>query len=591
MKIGEIYCQTAEFIGKFEPLKDAQDPPEELRKNLRLSDLKCSPEEVVALASFGALTGGIICGSFLILALVMRLSLLVPAATSSLPVLLYFSLGSYPEWKAKKRRKKSLEGTPRLISYLTVALQINPNLEKATIFSASRTEKSVGDSFRNEIWKACLGVHKNVHDALSKFSEGWGAENNELKRAIDLIKSSISERNERTRKRILDQALNTSFEGIRNRMEKFAANVQLPTTVIYGIGVLLPLVLLAVLPVISSTGFRLSGTQLALIYCLILPLGVYILERHILSKRPEPFSNPEIPSKDDRRKAIAVSVSVLIAIPSGAILLGLSNTMITLAALWGISLSITAFCYLSSVKTFEVREMNRELEEEFCDALTQLGSRLKSNIPVEEALLKTAETTKGGQISKILERTSTNLKMGGMSTRSAFFDPEDGSLKEVHSKSVLHTFRMLVSLLNRSSETAGEAILQTGKHLKRMNEAEKRVRRTLQSVISSMKSVALFFGPFVASVTVQLQQVLSEKTQSMPIFGMNVRISSPTFLGVLGTYVIIITLLLTVYTVEIEIGDDGPMKRMSIARALPTAITVFTAGLILGGQLMSILIG
>ncbi len=105
-----------------------------------------------------------------------------------------------------------------------------------------------------------------------------------------------------------------------------------------------------------------------------------------------------------------------------------------------------------------------------------------------------------------------------------------------------------------------------------------------------MKSVALFFAPFVAAVTVQLQQLLSEKTQNLPLFGAKVQISSPTFLGVLGIYVIMITILLSNYTVEIKIGNDKLAKKMTIAKALPTATTVYTIGLILGGQMLTFLL-
>ena len=40
-----------------------------------------------------------------------------------------------------------------------------------------------------------------------------------------------------------------------------------------------------------------------------------------------------------------------------------------------------------------------------------------------------------------------------------------------------------------------------------------------------------------------------------------------------------------------ELGEDGLAKRMAIASALPVALGVFTAGAILGGQMLGALIG
>ena len=68
-------------------------------------------------------------------------------------------------------------------------------------------------------------------------------------------------------------------------------------------------------------------------------------------------------------------------------------------------------------------------------------------------------------------------------------------------------------------------------------------------------------------------------------------ISPPAFLFVLGAYIVILTAILINYAVEIELGDDRLAKRMAIASALPVALGVFTAGAILGGQMIGAMIG
>jgi len=45
------------------------------------------------------------------------------------------------------------------------------------------------------------------------------------------------------------------------------------------------------------------------------------------------------------------------------------------------------------------------------------------------------------------------------------------------------------------------------------------------------------------------------------------------------------------YAVEIELGDDPLAKRVALARALPIALGVFTLGAVVGGQMLTAIIG
>lgn len=591
MSFGRLYERLCGIAGRSEWLRGIQDPPEDLERNLDFLEMEVDGEEVVALAVLGAMVSGTLSALLLLYSLISGLSLVISGISALLPLLIYLLVGWYPSWRSRNERGSGLGGALKLVSYMTISLKMNPNLERAAEFSAKQSRRSLGRSFREELWRVYVNASSSAREALTKFARRWEDQSPELKRSIDLIKSSVSENTEEGRREILDRALKTSFEGVRGRMEDFADDLQLPTIVIYGIGVLLPLVLVAVLPVISSTGLRVGGAELGLIYCVALPATIYLLEKQVLAERPSTFPTPDIPSRDSVRVALSASLPALSLPVILTVLLDLDPMVETMAVLWGLAGGVSLFCYLSSAETYRVRERNLALEEEFCGALTQLGNQLESNRPPEDAFRRTAGFTEGSEASEVLEKTSANLRAGGMDVRSALFDPEVGSLREVHSTPIRNTFRLLTELLDRGTRSAGEAMLHTASHLERLKEVEKKVRRDLREIVSSMKSVAFFFAPLVASVTVQLQRVLSEKTSGLPIFGEGVQISTSTFLGTLGFYIITLTVLLSTYTVEIERGDDGLMKRMEIARGLPVAMTVFTFGLFLGQQMMKFLIG
>lgn len=588
MDFDEFYFQFCKLGGKFERLKEVQTPSEELRQNLKKVELNLSGKEVVASAYLAAILSSLIVLTALIGMFMLRFSTMILIILGPSPLFFYYAVGWYPKWKAEKGKSTSLGRFPQLISYLSAALRFNPNLENAITLLTNKKE-NFGKDLHRELWKTYLASNNSVEDALTEFSNKLDDEDEGIKRSIDLIKSSVSEQEYESRKKILDRSVKICFEEIQDKVESFASGLQLPTTVIYGVGVLLPLVLLAVLPIISSTGVKITGLEIGLLYCFIIPIGIFGLQKKTLSKRPVTFSNPEIELRQNKIQTYSFTFLTFTTPIIAGLALKVSNSLMMLLILWGIGGGISIFCYLSSKKSYEIREKNKKLEKEFSASLTQLASQLKSGHPPEKAFHMTAKITEGSEISKILRKTSKNLRAGGMNLKNSLFDPNRGSLKQVESQTVRTTFEIMVNFLSHSPKAAGNAISQIGEHLKNLSKVEKKAKRSLQEIVSSMKSVTLFFAPLIASITVRLQQLLLDKTQNLPFFGAGVQLPSHTFLGVLGIYIIVLTLLLTNYIVKIEQGDDKVIKRINIAKTLPISLTVFTFGFIIGGQLISII--
>ncbi len=589
MELGQLYFRLCKIAGKSKKLKSIQKSPKELENNLEILNSEVTGEEIIALAYLVLLAGLSFTAIFLALAWFIKISFIIPLTTGFSTFLVYFIVGWYPSWKAQNRKAKEMRRIPQLLNYITILLKITPNLEKAIKFAARNLERSLGKTLKKEFWLLCISEYPDARETLTQISEKLEKQNSGTKRSIDLVKSSVKEKNRESRTEILDQALKASFREVRNQMKNFASNLQLPTVVLYGVGVLMPLTLLAIIPVLSSTGINIGGKEIASIYCIILPVSIHSLKKQILSKRPSAFFSYDIPSRDNKLKATLISVTVFIAPILLTFVLDLSHYMIVFVSLWSLTTGISVFCYLNSVKTYKIRNKNLNLEKEFCETLLQLGYQLKNKYPAEVAFRRTAKISKGGEISKVLEKTSINIQTRGMDTFSAFFDEEIGSLKGVYSTSIRNTFKLLTDLLNQSSEVAGEAILHSARHLQKLREIERKIRRTLSEIVNSMKSVSIFFAPFVASVTIKIQQVVSKRTNVVPILGSGVQISQSVLLGILGFYTLALTMLLSSYIVEIEQGDDRLKKMREISNNLPIAMTIFSFGLIIGDKAISLM--
>jgi len=593
VRVDALYVRFCKVASKFSFLRNLQQAPPELRENIELAGLDVQPQEIIAFAILASAA----CAFLAMLAAILALKggqtiLLIIAAP--MPLCAYFLVGWYPKWQAERERIRGLGEVPQLINYMTIAMKTTPNIERAAQFAAENLDGSLGKRLRKLLWEVGLRVHTSVDEAMIKFANFWGKWREDFRRSIYLIRSSMLERYESRRLEVLDKALDTCLQGTKEQMERFATSLHLPTLVIYSIGVLLPLVLVAVLPVLATIGISISILQIFAIYCIVLPLVVWILSRRVLAKRPAAFPPPKIPNDPTTRRTIIIAAILGLTISSPAVACALGKNvppdLAALSALWGAGLSITFYLYKTTARAYKLRQRILQIEQEFCDSLFQLGNRISEGRPAEDAFRRVAETMRGSGVSEVFERTSANIMIGNLGLRSALFDEQSGALRNVHSQTVRSTMKMLVDVIQRSTKAAGEAILRMASHLKELKQVEADVKKSLGEVVSSMRSVALFFAPLIASVTSRMQGALAGKSTEVSFLG-GVSVSPPIFLFVLGVYIILLTIILISYSTEIEVGDDGLAKRTTIAQSLPIALIVFTIGAVVGGRMMTAIVG
>jgi hypothetical protein len=590
-ELDRIYAKFCHLAYQFSVFKNVQRAPNELRENLEFIGIAVRPEEVVTLAIYSA----IFALAIAIAGLLVLRSTLILVFAAVLPALSYVSVGWYPKWRAEQVRVLSMGDAPMLVSYMAMSMKVRPNLERAVQFAAENIKGSFGRSLRKYLLNACVREQASVDDALLKFMDFWGRWCDDLKRAIHLIRGSVLERSEERRLGVLDKALEVSLQGTRERMQKFADGLYLPTFLIYSLGVLLPLVLVAVLPVLSAIGICASTWQVFFIYCIGLPITVWGLSRWALAKRPAAFPPPQVPNEANffRSAIIAVFVGAAGAGPAIIAIFGakVPGAICSLSVLWGITLSIVTYLYLTSIDAYELRTSIRRMEDEFHDSLMQLGNQITDGRPAESAIERVAISMRGSLIAGVFLRASNNVKLGFMGLRAALFDPGQGALKNVHSGIIHDTLRMLVDLIEQSTKTAGDAIIRISDHLNGLRQVEEDIRKSLREVVTSMRSVALFFAPLIAAVTSRLQGVLSLKSGAVPFLNSSASLPPDIFLLALGLYVVAIVVILISYATAIEFGDDQLSIRVMIARGLPIAVAVFTISVVVSQQLFSSIIG
>lgn len=512
-----------------------------LREALEFLELGLGEGEVRALA---------LLSSLLFLLLSLPLALLLPWALllPLLSPLLYLGVKEYPVRLAEGERRRRAGEAPRMLCSLSASLLLNPNHEVAASFAAQNAGGRIARDMGKELSRVLLRVHREAGEALRGLSRRWGSPP-ELEKSLPLLLASVRAGPE-DRRRTVERALELSLEEVRERLREFVNWVRFPLLLLYSFGVLLPLCLLTLLPVLASMGFLSTPLPLAALYCLFLPLGELLLSSWILSKRPGVSPPREFSPRGKRGDLLPLLLPPLLLplLP----FLPLPEERV-LAFLWTVVLSLSFHLYLTIRGEGEEHRRLLEMEENFPEVLQELGSELRGGKPMEEALRR-VEASRPGWRELAKTREAPVGLVGG-------------------------TLSLLRGLAERSGRAAGEAALHLSSHLRRLREVEREGRREMAELSSSMRSVALFFSPLIASLTCQMYGVLWKRDLSAGA-------PSPALLLLLlGLYTLAFCSLLLSLVSEVEAGGDRTLKRTLLASGLPLCLLVFTVGTV-GGRML-----
>jgi len=615
-------------------------PPEYIN-NLNFTGLDVEPYDILLLSYTGAFISFI---AFFIFDLCIILSygsnianidpltvIITGSVTFFFPLIVMNLLAGYPKTYARYIKIHSLGDIPEILSYLVMYLKLVPNLENSVKFAASESSTYLAADLRKMLWDMEIRVYHGIDDALTNFAITWGEWSEYFKRSLHLIRSSVHEREEASRVITLNRALDVALDGTKEMMSKFANKLHQPTMVIYSIGIMIPLALVAMLPAAGLVGMHVTIFQVFFLYDVILPLFVFFYTRKILLSRPATFTPPRIPNdhpaiahiSKKRRLVLSAILGCVIALPGVFFIIlpafypsGSSNSFIdfivdpsglntyfpvTLFIIWGFAAAVTAYTLSVYYPYKKVRDNIKQIEREFSDALYILGKRISEDKSPEESFMYTAYTMEGSEISKIFSQTGYNLTAMHTNLRDAMFNQEFGSLKYVYSDRVKAIMCLFVEGIKKSQKAVSISIIRIADHLKGLQEIENKIKDTLFSLTSTLRATVTIFAPLIGGVTLSITKLitnilggLSGKIPTEVATGSNANVPSIAtsfsvenvrpefFVLVIGIYLIELIFLMARFTNGIDEGDDKATYMYSLGRIMPTSIFVFSVTVILG---------
>jgi hypothetical protein len=547
------------------------------------------------------------------------------------PLVLVNALKNYPKTYAKYLQIRSLGDVPEVLSYLVMYLKLIPNLENSVKFTASESTTILATDLRKLVWDLEIRVYHGIDDAMSDFATRWGRWSEFFKRSLHLLCSSIQEREEASRIITLDRSLDVSLEGTKETMNQFVNRLHQPTVMLYSLGIMIPLSLVAMLPAAGLVGVKITIVQVFLLYDVLLPLFVFLYSRHILLSRPATFNPPSIPVNHpdlvdiNKKRCLyrAVLIGIGVGLPGVFFLSipllfphGSSNPYlqmfithqgstaflpVTLFFIWGVGATISFYCLSVYGPHKKVRDTIKQMEKEFSDALYILGKRLSEEKSPEEGFLYTARTMQGAQIAEVFRQTSYNLTAMHVNFHDAMFNDEFGALRYVYSDRIKAILRLFVEGTQKSQQAVSASLIRIADHLKQLQEVEQKIKDMLYELTSTIQTTISVFAPLIAGVTLSITTLISKVLTSLhsTISLDTMTDLSPTFSGmtdaftlenvrpeyfvlVIGIYLIQLVVLLTRLINGINEGDDKATYMYRLGKTLPLALLVFSLTILIG---------
>jgi len=561
------YEKACQNIGKSLTIKSSKKDQEKLEKNIREAHLNVKPNEAAGFAWFALLFSLfltlLICAAVYLLTnqfggeLFLIFFLLV---CSSFFAFYYFN--TLPSRVAQKWKLKASSQMIPCILYIVVHMRHTSNLERAIKFASEHLQPPLSLDLKKIFWDVETSKYSTIKDALDSYLETWRDSCPEFVESFHMIESSLYEPVEERRIYPLDKALQIILDGVYEKMLHFTHDVKSPITNIYMLGIVLPTLGLALLP-LGSTLLQgaIQWYHVVVLFNLVIPFAIFYMTNNVLAKRPGGFGETELLERNKNYKYyadkshywkaffLALPLFIIGILPFifqfGSGLLGLKKDytfeeiglgflgnqslfdfkidaaghvvgpfgVVALLMSLFVPLAVAIFFIISyklkTEKLMKTREQTKKLEQEFSGSIFQLGNRLADGTPAEMSFGRVAQSAKGSPSAGFFSMVNMNIQQAGMSVEEAIFNPARGAINYYPSEILKTSMQIMIEAVKKGLNIAANALMSISNYIKNIHQVNERLKDLLADITSSMKSNMTFLAPLLAAIIVGLSSMIT----------------------------------------------------------------------------------
>jgi len=594
------YEKMARLAGSVMNIEPDAKAKKKIQDAINFSHLKIKPRDASSLTIFLLLVISIPTALLMVTSLVLGFGIPLEIGLLILmimfPIIYYIYI--YPFHLKKVYEIQAGNEMVIMILYMAMYMRNNPNMENAIRFASENMTGILSYEIRKLMWDVEVGNYTNINDALFVYAKKWEM-NKEFSEAIEILVTSTKQ-SEKRRIDLLDEAIDIVLRGNRENAKHFNQNLKLPVMIVNALGVILPAMGMVLFPLVAIF-LGVEAIMLFVGYDILLPLFIYFIINNILETRPATYSkidiseNPNIPpvgkfkygSKILPAWPFPIVIGAAMIVP-GFLLLATNEIIAGLLITGSFAFSLGTYHLLLAKGRMKVREETRRIENEFSEALFQLGNQISSGKPIEISMEHSLQRINNLKIKDLFYNALKNIKTLGFTFEQAFFDKKYGAIRFYPSRLIKSTMRTVVESTKKGVGTASVSMLSISRYLKGIHQTQEEVKEELSDTINSLKFQVYFLSPMISGIVITLAiiiiQIVSGISGAVESAGIgagildtfkNSNITPFEFVIVIAIYIIEVAIILSTFINGIESGDDEIGKNHLTGSALIGSFIVF----------------
>ena len=481
---------------------------QKLSSNLHLASVNLSPLdiELAGRALAGLVFGVLMSLCMLCLALgATGRALSLAGLTAIAPLLAKEWLTSRPARLAARRTASILKHSAEAVNLMIMSLRHEPSISSAITF-ASVHDNAFSKELKGCTWRVVMGKCESFEEALLGLGNKWSGLGDDLKTSLNSLVTSSREATQDGRRRALDRANQAMIAGGKRRIEEYAMSLSTPSMLIFGLGILLPLMVGSFLPMLSwdiwsmdsissEDGLRpdsQSTPQMVFVMNLLFPAIAFMVAVGAVSVHPLEQEKEEArrPNTGLTNGALVLSVSCAL---SASVWFALDDSVIRSVLLLFSAVGPPSIWLLLRARSAVKSDENLAVDME--DVLFRTGARMLEGENFESSFHDAAKELSRGR-SSAARLLSMRSLLAANGVEEDFLEGASFGVRNA-----AHGLRITRQAAAKDEITAGTLAMDLASYLKDLRDLESTLRNRIRPTISMMKTTALVLAPIVLGVT------------------------------------------------------------------------------------------
>ncbi|MFW3145964.1 MAG: hypothetical protein ACMUIE_04045 [Thermoplasmatota archaeon] len=417
----------------------------------------------------------------------------------------------YRPVKMKISQRREEEGMMHdQVRRMAAFLEVNPSLQNAV----RATQVSLPDGEQRIlgplIWSP-FTTGAPFSEVFTEYTADWRSRSAHIGEALSSLGASVSEKDSEKVSISARRTINTFDKATRDRIREYSRSLGGPTTALFAVGVMLPLMLAILIPLMGLSASR--TIMIGALLWVVIPMGIISYGNSLVGRRPlrrhdqggrVPFSFTFVPLYLlEMLGGILILTAVLLGGPE-SFFRSISNMLpldpVSLRFLAGfVGASLMVASVIGSLTHGEGGMMtrDRELRSRAPRAAGIIGMHVQDGLSFPAALRRVASSAEGDEL------------------RMPPYLPGDMGYIDMLPPHLADTLRSAEQFSRSGPEAGGRAIKALSSHLEELNRMEIDLGSRIRASIGQMGMTASLFAPLMVGSSVGIFSLLERSGSNL----------------------------------------------------------------------------